>query len=495
MAVGALFALRLLVLKNLNNFKLVAMKFEFLQSLVGELLDNKMNIKRIKGWVILGGGSVVLSMAGSVSAQVADQGLSPASNTYRSYQDASLARDSNLNRPLDLLNDFYPALSVTISDNQNVRRRTDFDEDDLKIVATPSLAYRTNLGRHQFYAAYTGTYTFHQDLTQEDAEAHVLNASLGLDLTRRWDLDLFASYGDSFEERGISGSRAFNQFNGGGIDSGPESIEYVRYGADLIFGRKIGVVTAVLGYEYVESGFNDGDLFNGNESNSRDRESESVHFDLNWNFAASTSLFGRVEYTDIDYDFRAPNLDSDETSYLLGLRFKPANAISGVVSAGRTDRDFDDFGREGFSGSTYYLNLNYSITPFSNIGFSASRFVEEPGDENASFYESELFGLSLNHALSPKFSFDAYAKLVDDDYDIGREDQFIDWGIGIDYAWRSWLGAGIYYGEIERDSNIEGLDYDDQFIGIRLRSDLRSLLQGRGKQRREPDSFGNLKRN
>jgi hypothetical protein len=452
-----------------------------------------MNMKKFRGSLILGGTSVIAILAGPVSAQVSGQGLPPASNTFRSYQDASVARDSDLNRPLDLLNDFYPAITVSISDNQNVRRRTDFDEEDLKVVVNPSLTYRTNLGRHQFYAAYNGTYTFHQDLTQENAESTVLSASLGLDLTRRWDLDLFASYGDSFEERGISGSRGFNQFSGGGINSGVESLEYVRYGGDLVFGRKIGVLTAVLGYEYTESQYSDGDLFNGAQSSSRNRESDSVHFDLNWRFAASTSVFGRVQYTDTNYRLNEPNLDSNQTDYLVGLRFKPANAISGVVSVGRTDKDFDDLGRAGYSGSTYYMNLNYSITPFSTIGFSASRFVEEPGDEGSSFYESELFGINWNHALSQKFSLDAYAKFIDDDYDIGREDQFFDWGVGIDYAWRSWLGAGIYYGEIERDSNLEGLDYDDQFIGIRLRSDLRSVLEGRRKQRRQPeppDSFG-----
>lgn len=221
--------------------------------LFGELLNKIMNMKRIKGKLILVGVSTTAMVAmGVASAQVVDQGLSPASNTYRSYQDASLARDSGLNKPLNLLNDFYPAITVTITDHDNVRRRPDVQEDDLKIIANPSLAYRTNIGRHQFYAAYTGTYTFHQDLEQEDAKSNVVSAKLGLDLTRRWDVDVFASLGDSFENRGVSGGREFNQFINNGIDSGPEKVDFLSYGADLIFGRKIGVLTGVLGYEYFE---------------------------------------------------------------------------------------------------------------------------------------------------------------------------------------------------------------------------------------------------
>ncbi len=448
-----------------------------------------MMINRIKGKLILVGITSAVVTAPGASAQVADRGLSPASNTYRSYQDASLARDSGLNQPLELLNDFYPAITVEVSSHDNVRRRSDFSESDVRVDVSPSLAYRTNIGRHQFYAAYTGTYTYHQDLEQEDAQSNALSAKLGLDLTRRWDLDLFASVGESFEERGVSGGRQFNQFINNGIDSGPERVDFLSYGADLAFGRKIGVLTGVLGYEYSESGFKSDDLFNGNEASNRDRESDSVHLDLNWQFASKTSVFGRVQRTETDYDLAQPNLDSRQTDYLIGLRFKPANALSGVASVGRTRRDFDDSNRESFDGSTYYVNLNYAISPFSNVGLTASRFVEEPGDENSDFYESEFIGAAWSHGITTQLVFNSYVKAVDDDYNFGREDKFVDWGVGLDYVWRNWLTAGIYYGDIERRSNLEGIDYDDRYIGIRLRSDLRSLLEGRGKKYREPASF------
>jgi hypothetical protein len=451
--------------------------------------NNKMNIRRIKGKLILLGATMMAAMTAAVSAQVADNGLPPASNTYRAYQDASIARDSGLNQPLDLLSDFYPAITVTISDHDNARRRPDFQEEDLKIVVMPSLAYRTNIGRHQFYAAYSGTYNYHQDLTQEDAESNVVSAKLGLDLTRRWDLDVFASYGDGFQQRGISGGREFNQFADNGIDSGPENIEFLSYGADLIFGRKIGIVTAVLGYEYRETGYDSDDLFNGGDSSDRDRESESVHFDLNWQFASQTSIFGRIQRTETVYDLGQPSLDSRQTDYLVGLRFKPSNALSGVASVGRSVRVFDDGSRESYDGNAYYVNLNYAINPFSIVELSASKFVEEPGDDRSSYYESQFLGAAWSHSLSSQVLFGAYAKLVDDDYDIGRDDRFVDWGLGLDYVWRSWLTAGVYYGEIDRNSSLDGVDYDDRYFGIRLRSDLRPLLEGRGKRRVEPSSF------
>ncbi len=421
-------------------------------------------------------------------SQVTTKGLSTGSNTSRAHVDASIARDSSINKPLDLLNDFYPVIEVVISDHDNVRRRTDFDEEDLKIAVLPALAYRTNFGRHQFYAAYTGVFTFHDDFDQEDSESHNLAANLGLDITQRWDLELFAKIGESFEERGVSGSRSFGQFVLD--DDGPDELDYFRYGADLIYGRKSGPLVAVLGFERYESEYKNN--FQGDENlfGGRDRVVDSLHLDIDYQFGARTSVFARIEYSDIDYDRNLNLLDSEQEEFVIGLRWKPSTSLSGAIAVGKTDRDFDDPTREDYDDTSYYANLSYMLNPFSIISLNASRVLEEPGDTESDFYESDLIGIGWEHAITPRFTFDVYAKWVDDDYNNGREDEFFDWGVGLDYSFRSWLTAGIFYGEIERESNdlIEDLDYEDSYFGIRLRSDLRGLLKGRSEDTIEPDA-------
>lgn len=439
-------------------------------------------------------GAIVALISVSATAQVASQGLSPASNTYRSYVDASIARDSGINQPLDLLNDFYPAVEVEISDHDNVRRRTDIQEEDLKMTVSPSLAYRTDIGRHQFYAAYNGVFTYHDDLDQEDAQAHALNAKLGLDLSRRWDLNLFGGLGEAFEERGISGSRPFNQLVPN-LDTGPDEIDYHFYGVDLIYGRKASPLIAVLGYEKYIANFENNDQGFTNISGNRDRESDSVHFDISYKIGARTAVFGRVQYTEVDYDRAANSLDSEQTDFLLGLRWKPSNALSGVAGIGSTDKDFIDPARQDYDDAIYYVNLNYAFNPLSNLKLSASRVVEEPGDDQSDYYESDLLGIGIDHALTSTLSFNAYAKWIDDNYNTNREDEFFDFGVGLDYFWRPWLTAGIYYSEIERKSNFETVEYEDRYFGIRLRSDLRPLLRGRGSQVEPYDSFDYPRRN
>ena len=452
---------------------------------------------RIKGKIILLSACGWVGLAGYVGqAQVVERGLTPAANTYRSYQDASLNRDSGLYQPLNLLNDFYPSIEVHIAKHDNVRRRPEFQEEDLLITAMPSLGYRTNFGRHKFYAAYNGTFTFHQDLTQEDADEHGFNTKLGLDLSRRWDLELFGSIGETFERRGISGSRDFSSVDNIGIDSGPGRIDYLTYGADLIFGRKIGLVQGVLGYDYRSTGYTTNNLDDlENFADSRDRTSESIHLDINWQFADRTSVFGRVQKTDIEYDRRDNDLDSSQVNYLLGLRWKPVNSLSGALGVGVTRKDFSNPAREDFDGSVYYANLGYAINPFSNLSINASRTIEEPGDVSADFYESDLIALGWSHALTPRWSFDVYAKSINDDFNNGRRDDFFDWGGELTYAWRSWLSASLYYGEIERESNLEGIAYDDRYFGLKLRSDLRHFFKRSSDENQiEPISFGKVTR-
>ncbi len=457
---------------------------------------------RIKGKLVLavglaGLGTGVPLIESGAMAQTANQGLTPAANSVQSFGNAPINRASGDYQPLNLLNDFYPSIQVDFSQHDNVRRRPDIDEDDFLITVTPELGYRTNFGRHQFYAAYQGRFTFHDEIEQEDAESNIISANLGLDLTRRWDLELFASIGNSYERRGISGGREFRTFRNDGFDSGPENVDFVSYGADLIFGRKIGIIQGVLGYEYTGTNFQSDDLDDiTNFSDSRDRSSEVVHFDLNWQFANRTSVFGRIQKRVTDYDRDDVSLDGDQTDLLLGLRWKPANSLSGTLGFGVSEKDFDDPSRNRFDGEIYYADLNYSINPFSVINISASRTVEEPGDEFADFYESDLIGIGWNHSLNSRLKLGLYAKAIDDDYDTGREDQFFDWGAELQYGWRNWMTASIYYGEIERDSNRDGIAYEDTYFGLRLRSDLRSLLgSGKKSQReREPASFGKAKK-
>jgi len=457
--------------------------------------NNKQPVKRATSYVsgrLLILGACLFLVGKQSQAQIELKGINTAPNLAGSFNGDSLPRDSGFNEPLDLLNDFYPSIEVRLENTSNVQRRSDVENSDNRLIVNPVLGYRTNIGRHGFYAAYTGNFVRHADFTQENSNSNNFDLKLGLDLSKRWDLDLFGSFGNAREERGVSGTRDFflTVEDGAFVDQGPDRVSYDNFGVDLIYGRKLGTFTAVLGYERGSSSFRSesGSVIDGGD---RDRTSESVHFDINYRFKGNTAVFARIENRSVDFNRFGDSLDSDQTDWLVGLRVKPTSRLSGVIGYGQTDRDFDDSSLNGFDGNTYYGNVTYSITPFSTIQFGAARSVEEPSSSDASFFVSEIFSLSWEHALTDNLVFDSFAKSLDDDFENGRRDEFFDWGVSLDYAVRPWLTVGAYYEDIDRDSNTAGVAFEDRIFGIRLKSDLRTLLRNRRAKRDiEPISFG-----
>jgi len=281
-----------------------------------------------------------------------------------------------------------------------------------------------------------------------------------LDVSKKIDVDLNASLLSTYEERGVSGTTGFVQ-----SPDGPEEVDIDTLSADFRYGAGISRLNATIGIEKQSS------EYQRETSESRDRDRDSVSFDVSYDVGASTSAF--VRFTDSDIDYVTGDLDSDETNTLVGLKFKPTGKFDGVIGIGTSDKDFVNPEREDYDGGKHYANLNYALKPYSTISLNASKSVEEPGEDDSDFYVTDLLGLAWQHSLTDKLSFKVYTKTFDDDYNNGRSDSFDDKGINVQYAFRNWLTAGLEFGSIERESNRENIAYEDEYVGLTLRSNLR----------------------
>lgn len=420
-----------------------------------------------------------ISQAQVANLQITNQGISPASETFRSFNDSSLTRDRHLQNALDLLADFYPSISLSYSKHDNIRRRNDIQERDSRLTIQPGLAYRNDFGRHALYLSGSAQFNSHADFDQEDTDTTALKGLLRLDLTKRFDLEVNAALSETFEERGVSGSRTLGSvgqtFNINEFDDGPDEVGIDTFGVDLIYGRGISRLNAVIGFQKTTTEFQNNFQGIGDQFANRSRDTDAVHLDLSYELGARLRLFGRLEETDIDYDRTYATADAKLSTKLIGVRWSPSARLNGALGIGKQDKDFELSGREDYDNSTYYVNLNYALKPYSIISLNASKLVEEAGDDTSDFFVSQLIGFSWAHALSERWSLGAYTKMIDDEFNNGRKDDFNDFGLNVDYRWRRWLTAGLTFGQLERDSNRIGIPYDDQYIGITLRSDLRKF--------------------
>lgn len=425
--------------------------------------------------------AVLLSTSASAQVanlQITNKGVSPASNTFGSFNNSSLTRDRDVQNALDLLADFYPSVTVSYTQHDNIRRRNDVQESDSRLVIEPSLAYRNDFGRHSLYLSGSLSTSKHNEFDQEDTDTTNLRGLLRLDVSKRFDVEINASLLNTFEERGASGTRTLGSqgqlVNADEFDQGPDEVDINTIGADLIYGRGISRLNAIVGVEQssteFQNNFQDGTLFAD-----RDRDVDSIHFDVSYELGAKLRAFGRLEQSEIDYSRSSDSLDSDLDTILVGLRYSPSAKLNGVLSVGKQDKDFESESREDYDGSSYYANLNYALKPYSVISLNASQLVEEAADDSSDFFVSELIGLSWSHALNERWSVGAYTKTINDEFNNGREDDFDDIGLSVDYTWSRWLTAGLQFGKIERESNRAGIAYEDQYVGLTLRSDLRKF--------------------
>jgi len=107
-------------------------------------------------------------------------------------------------------------------------------------------------------------------------------------------------------------------------------------------------------------------------------------------------------------------------------------------------------------------------TAFTRVSGYASRAVEESSDSAASFFVSDLIGITVNHGLSDRLNLLGYYNQTEDDFSNGRLDDIKDYGIGLDFAMREWLSLNARVGRISRGSNESDVEFNDTFVSVGL---------------------------
>ena len=201
----------------------------------------------------------------------------------------------------------------------------------------------------------------------------------------------------------------------------------------------------------------------------RDRDTSGVFGEIHYNVTAKTSVFVLADYREFEYvNANATASDSEETSLQVGVEWQATTKTRGRFSIGQLDKDFKDPAVADTDQLTYALRLSWDPQTRTNVALYGSRRTEETTSALDSFYVSTLWGASIRHSFAERWSGNAYLNFIDDDFDSGRNDEYTDFGIGVDYAFRWWASVGARYGYIQRDSTVELNNYDENYFAITL---------------------------
>lgn len=363
----------------------------------------------------------------------------------------------------------YPEASVTGTYNDNIYATNTGETDDFITTLATGVSVQSSWSRHALNLNAGLEQLLYADNSDEDR----LNWNVGgdgrVDITRDTSFSAGLSYAQLHEDRGEANA----------VGLAAEPTEYSVFRANAALDHRFNRVTTRLGATYADYDYDSVPLIGGGTLNQddRDREQFEQSLRLGYNVSPDTNVYVQGTLNQRKYDQQPPavplNRDSDGYSIVGGSEFRLSNLAQGGVYIGYQEQEYDDPTLPDISGLSYGASVDWFVTPLTTVRFEAAATIEETTTPGASGYMDQSVGLRVDHELMRNVILGAHAGYANLDYEgVGRSDDVIRAGLGVDYLLNRNFSIGVGYDFTDRDSNVGGFDYTRNQIGLTLRAAL-----------------------
>jgi hypothetical protein len=191
-------------------------------------------------------------------------------------------------------------------------------------------------------------------------------------------------------------------------------------------------------------------------------------FDLKYNLTPRSSLDLQYQHWEMDYDVNTSDYTSDQIGLVFGRRFK---YFSFEVGGGYHERSFDDSGLEDIDTFAYHVGVKGKKAR-SHIALRAEQNFDnyhEAGD----YHKAKRVELEVGHLFMGKLPATIEGVYQNSDYEGvttsgDRDDDTYGISASLGYLFTDWLTFTMTAGYEERDSNLAGLDYENEYFLIQL---------------------------
>jgi len=211
-----------------------------------------------------------------------------------------------------------------------------------------------------------------------------------------------------------------------------------------------------------------------------DKEDSGEHrgmFDLIYNLTRTASIDLEYQRWEKDYDKTTSDYTSDQIALIFRKQF---HYVTMEVGGGYHERDFDDPALEDIDTVAYRVSIKAQNPPApesrprSYLEVSADMNFNDQGTGD-SYYKAHRFSLNAGHIFLEKVKVDigGYYQNCDYERETGltpgggtelREDDIYQISGGIGYIFADWLTFSVTATYEDRDSNLQGYDYDDKTV-------------------------------
>ena len=194
---------------------------------------------------------------------------------------------------------------------------------------------------------------------------------------------------------------------------------------------------------------------------------------LYYNVSPKTNFFAEYTYSDISYQDNKEN-ESTGNSVGLGVNGQLASKLSGTAKITYDMRDYDESiaGVDSYNDLVgYYVALEWQPTARNTVRLSGQRRMEETLYGNNRYFADTLVSLYASQKIYDKWTASLTLSWEDMDYAYEYQGEKRNDGVytirpEVDYQFKDWLSAGVWYQWRNRDSNTEGYDYDSNKAGV-----------------------------
>ncbi|ETR72912.1 MAG: hypothetical protein OMM_01350 [Candidatus Magnetoglobus multicellularis str. Araruama] len=173
-----------------------------------------------------------------------------------------------------------------------------------------------------------------------------------------------------------------------------------------------------------------------------------------------TSMLAEYRFTNGTYERQVPadnSQDHNINTFLVGFRFEPGSKLMGSAKLGYEGKSFDNsldmYGNRYEDNSTWVIetNIQFQMTPITNLGFQFIRSIEGAPDRDAASYVDTNIGFNLMHQVQHKTFFKSGLSWVNSDYrdEIpGIANKYFNLYklfFGLDYKIQEWMTTSCQY--------------------------------------------------
>jgi len=185
-------------------------------------------------------------------------------------------------------------------------------------------------------------------------------------------------------------------------------------------------------------------------------------FDLIYNLNSRNSIDLQYQYWQKNYD-----VGTDYTSNQVKLIFRrQMRAFDIIVGGGYQNRKFDDSDLGDIGAFTYNIAIDGEILE-KRRAYATLRAEQNLNDQSfsADYFIATRFSLSGGYEFTSKLSAGALAYYQISDYQLtSRKDKTFTVSGNLNYRLARWMALNMAVGYENRDSNINGLNYDNTFV-------------------------------